>query len=85
MKSNHPNREALDALSKLHSVRQAIGALGPSLRRCKPGSKLHQERWDALTRLERQANDLADVVQHALLFPPGSLTAPVNNTDRGTS
>lgn len=55
-------KEALKAHQELHSVRQGIGALGVKLRRTKPGSKRHQAYWDALTRLESEAEKLSSTV-----------------------
>jgi len=59
-------QDALAALSELPSVRQTIGKLGPQLRRCKPGSKRHQEIWNTLTRLENQACELSSTIRLAL-------------------
>jgi len=58
--------QALEALNELPSVRQTIGKLGPQLRRCKPGSKRHQEIWDTLTRLENQACEMSSTIRMAL-------------------
>ena len=58
--------EAIAAFNELPSVSQAIGKLGPVLRRCKPGSKRHREVWDALTRLENQACELSSTIRVAL-------------------
>lgn len=55
-------RDAIKALGELHSVRQGIGAIVCLIDRCKPGSKLHQERLKALEELEHKAFELADVV-----------------------
>jgi len=56
-------RAALDAHRQLHSVRQAIGSTGLKLRRTKPGSKRHQDYYDALTKLEDRAATLSETVE----------------------
>ena len=63
--------ELRKALADLQSIRQAIGALGPRLRRTKPGSKRHRAYWDSLTQLELtqlelQADECASKLQLAL-------------------
>jgi hypothetical protein len=59
-------QEALDSMADLQSVRQGTGKMGYMLRRCRPGTKRHKQLWDALTLLEREADELASKIRLAL-------------------
>lgn len=58
--------EALRALDDLPGHRQAIGSLGLTLRRCKPGSAKHKDAWDRLTKLESEACAMESKIRMAL-------------------
>lgn len=63
MKFTEQDRQAaLKAHQDLHGIRQAIGSLGPRLRRTKPGSKRHKAYYDSLTKLESEASELSSTV-----------------------
>ena len=55
--------EVLAALTDLQPLRQAIGRLGPMLRRTKSGSKKHRQYWDELTRMENEAGELSSKIR----------------------
>jgi hypothetical protein len=59
--------EASKALGELQSLRQSVGVAGYRLRRCKPGTKRHNELMASLKTLEFRANTHADTIQAVLL------------------
>lgn len=61
------DRATLDkCLTECQTLRQAIGVLGPKLRRTKPGSKRHKEYWDAMTKLENAASEYSSKIRFFL-------------------
>jgi hypothetical protein len=63
-------KRAIQALYDLGDIRQAIGRMGPMLRRTRPGSKKHREYYDLLTKLENEASELSSEVAMFLKLVP---------------
>lgn len=60
--------EALAAHRKIGFLWRSIGALGPALRKAKPGSKLHAARWNRLVTLENEAAELSSKIDMFILL-----------------
>jgi hypothetical protein len=54
------------ALTECQALSQAIGALGPRLRRTKPGTKKHKKYWDDLTKMENERYEHSDKIRFFL-------------------
>lgn len=61
-------KTALDALSELKSIHQAIGAVGRAWRRCKPGTKRFRELEATYDKLMAQSGELSDKVSNFVRF-----------------
>lgn len=61
------DRETLNkCLTECQTLRQAIGVLGPKLRRTKPGSKRHKQYWDTMTKMENAASEYSSKIRFFL-------------------